>query len=78
VVLYTAGEIPATVTVPDLAGLTLRAALTELARQGLSGERRGVGSVIDQSPPPGTVVTRGEVVQVVLRDVPRRWSSGGS
>jgi cell division protein FtsI (penicillin-binding protein 3) len=52
--------------VPDVRGLTLRAAVTALASRGYRSQVRGRGVVLDQSPAPGTSLGRGETCSLVL------------
>ena len=72
-ILYTGGERPeATVTVPDLKGMTAydanRRALAEGLNISVSGSTNGTtATVISQSPAADTVVTRGTVVVIELR-----------
>jgi cell division protein FtsI/penicillin-binding protein 2 len=55
-----------TVTVPDLRGRSLRAAISEVNRLGLSLSPHGSGFVIDQSPGPATRVSPGTRIAVSL------------
>ena len=54
------------VVVPDVAGRTVRAALLELRRVGLSFHVQGTGLVFAQDPPPGAVIARGTAVRLML------------
>ncbi len=54
------------VVVPDVAGRTIRAALLELRRVGLTFNVEGTGLVFAQEPTPGSVVVRGSTVRVML------------
>lgn len=52
--------------VPDLGGLTARAAARALSERALEAELRGTGHAVSQSPRPGAVVARGARVRVTL------------
>ena len=52
--------------VPDFSGKTMRAVLAESAETGIPVEPMGSGIVHAQAPPPGSVLPRGERVQVRL------------
>ena len=52
---------------PDLFGLSLREAALIAARRGLSVEIHGSGSVVNQSPLPGTPLESGMVCTLQLR-----------
>jgi len=60
-----AARADATVTVPSLTGLPLRAAVARLHQLGLRAEWYGKGTVAEQSPAPGRALARGSAV--VLR-----------
>jgi cell division protein FtsI (penicillin-binding protein 3) len=51
---------------PDLRGLGAREALKSLTRAGLTGRIAGDGVVVEQSPLPGTVLTRGDAALLKL------------
>jgi cell division protein FtsI/penicillin-binding protein 2 len=51
---------------PDLRGLSLRAALTACAKVGVRLEATGFGTVRTQSVPPGTLITEGMACQATL------------
>lgn len=57
-----AGEV----IVPDVAGQTIRAALLELRRVGLSFHVVGTGAVFAQDPIPGSIAPRGTTVRLML------------
>lgn len=71
--LYTEGETsPADITVPDLVGKTAEAANRILINAGLnisiSGASNGSSAVVNsQSPPAGTVVSKGTLVTIEMR-----------
>lgn len=54
------------VLVPDLGGLTARAALRRANAEGLSLELEGTGEVIEQHPAPSTIVHRESAIRVTL------------
>lgn len=54
------------ITVPDLTGMNLREAAEMLAAMGLKLESSGAGTVVEQSPIPGTQVLSGEVIKVIF------------
>jgi len=57
---------------PDLRGLSARDALRTLAQLGLSARLQGKGTVVEQSPPPGSPLERGVTCTLVLdRDISR-------
>lgn len=60
------------VLVPDVRGLTVRAALLALRRVGLSFSIEGTGLVSAQSPVPGAIAQRGSVVRILLERPERR------
>jgi len=51
---------------PDLRGLSAREALRELARLGMSAKMQGAGVVIEQTPPPGSLIEPGAACTLVL------------
>ncbi len=55
------------VSVPDVAGLSLRDASVKLSAIGLQVQAVGSGIAIDQSPAPGTVIPAGSIVTVQFR-----------
>lgn len=59
-------------TVPDVYGLSARAATQRLARYGLSARIHGDGFVASQNPPAGTPVEDGQVCQLTLSRVVAR------
>jgi cell division protein FtsI/penicillin-binding protein 2 len=64
--------------VPDLRGLSARDALRTLARLGLVSRVKGTGLVVDQLPPPGSVLERGATCTLILeRNVPRANGAAG-
>ncbi len=57
---------------PDLRGLSAREALRTLARLGLMSRVKGTGLVVEQMPPPGSVLERGATCTLILdRSAPR-------
>jgi membrane peptidoglycan carboxypeptidase len=56
-------------TVPDITGLSLRAAANELHSAGLVMQLSGWGRVVGTEPSHGTELTRGAIVKVVAREV---------
>lgn len=63
------------VLVPDVRGRTVRAALLELRRVGLSFSIEGTGVVVAQSPDPGAVAERGAAVRILLERPSARASA---
>ncbi len=57
------------VGVPDLKGLSLKAALALLKMSGFRVEVRGGGRVVDQDPKPGVRVPKGTTVRLTLSEV---------
>jgi cell division protein FtsI (penicillin-binding protein 3) len=51
---------------PDLRGLSARDALRTLAQLGVTAKLQGAGNVVEQTPPPGTPLERGESCTLVL------------
>jgi cell division protein FtsI (penicillin-binding protein 3) len=51
---------------PDLRGRSAREAAITAARQGLVVQLRGSGRVVDQTPPPGTVIEAGLTCRLAL------------
>lgn len=67
IVLYTQGETDRIqTTVPDLSGYTLEDAYETLTYMGLNMQADNIGTVVSQSPAPGTKVAKGSVVQLEL------------
>lgn len=65
--------------IPDLRGLSARDALRTLSRLGMSARVEGRGIVVEQEPPPGTVVERGSTGTLILeRDASRLLSPAGA
>lgn len=62
---------------PDVRGLGAREALRVLARLGLTARVGGDGLVLEQDPPPGTVVEPGATCRLLLGRAPREASAGG-
>jgi cell division protein FtsI (penicillin-binding protein 3) len=60
---------PLASVMPDVKGLTMRAALDVLSRHDLILEYQGSGVAMVQDPPEGTVVERGELARVVFGPV---------
>jgi len=60
----TGGEVTDTCRVPDVRGLSLRAAARELHGIGLKMQPKGAGEVSRTDPTPGSLVTRGTVITV--------------
>lgn len=58
-----AGRVP----VPDVAGLSARAAVRRLHALGLRVDWRSDGEIVGTTPPAGTHVLRGDTIQLVLR-----------
>ena len=50
---------------PDFAGLSLREAVARAARLGLELAFSGTGRVASQTPEPGELIPRGEIVRVL-------------
>ena len=66
------GTVADTCRVPDVRGLSLRAAARELHRIGLKMQPRGAGAVSRTDPAAGSLVTRGTVVTVTTNGPGRR------
>lgn len=63
VMLHTAdSEVPEPVEVPDLTGQSVSDARESLTKRGLNLRIVGAGTVVSQNPGPGSLMTRGEVV----------------
>jgi cell division protein FtsI (penicillin-binding protein 3) len=63
-------------TVPDVRGLSARAALHRLAAVGVAARLSGDGFVVAQDPPPGTAIEDGAQCRLTLQRSPLSSSSG--
>jgi len=63
-------------TLPDVRGLSARAALHRLAAVGVAARLSGDGYVVDQDPPPGTAIEDGAQCRLTLQRSPLSSSSG--
>jgi cell division protein FtsI (penicillin-binding protein 3) len=61
---------------PNVVGLSLKAALEELKAQELKLRMRGSGLVVKQSPAPGTAVARGDQAELLLEGTPIQGQAG--
>lgn len=69
VIIYTKAEPEkATVTVPNLVGLTLQEANNRLSELGLNMKADNIGTVVSQSIEPGTKVEKGSVIVIQLEN----------
>jgi membrane peptidoglycan carboxypeptidase len=64
-------------TVPDLRGMSMRDATSQLARVGLHASVSGDGFVVSQDPLPGAPIETGSVCEIVLTRTPGRLPATG-